>query len=152
MRGVYTTSLKIAGMTAAKTLILLRAPTGVNIRLLSASITNASNATNQQLEAAIARVVTVGSAGGTSNTPAQAEAGDQASASTVSTNLTTEPTTYATPSLTDEGWASLTGWYWTPQEKEQPIIAAGTYVGWRLRTAPGTSTDICAKLSWREEG
>ena len=152
MRGVYTATIKCAGLASAKTLILVTPIAGINIRLLEASITDASNATNQQLEAIIARVLTVGSPAGTAITPTKAEAGDQASPCTVIGNLSAEPGAYAATLSKDEGLSSISGWFYEPIPEVRLVIAGSTPVGLKLAVAPAAPTDIIANLTWVEEG
>jgi hypothetical protein len=150
MRGVYTATIKIAGLAASKTVLFVTAPPAANMRILSASISNSSNATNQQLEARLLRATAIGSASGTAITPTKEEAGDQASQATVIGNLTTEPA-YGTVFLADEGFASLSGWYFQPMPEERPVIFVATWVGLFLPVAP-SAMDTEVSMRWVEEG
>lgn len=157
MPRMYTVSAKISTLTTAKTLLLLTVPIGTMTTLVSASITNQSNLTNQQLEACWQRVTTIGSAAGTAATPAKHESGDAAAATTVLVNLTTEPTTYtASTQLGYEALPSLSGWIFplTPRPFWALPKAGGaalSYLGLRLLVAP-TSFDALVQCTFVEEG
>jgi hypothetical protein len=130
----------------------LTAPAGVNVRLLSASITNSSNGTNQQLEAILARISALGTPAATLVTITQEEVHDQASQSVVYANVTSSEPSYAAVALKDEGFASLSGWYYQPMPEERPLISATTSVGLKLNIAPTVATDFLVDWTWVEEG
>ena len=60
MRGVYTAVAKISSLAAARTLMYLTAPSNKVVELLSASVTNESNATNFQGQVAIQDISSLG--------------------------------------------------------------------------------------------
>lgn len=151
MRGVYTAEAEITGVTAAVTLIYLTAPATAAVEIISASVTNSSNETNEQLECSLKRVTTAGSPAGTANTPAKHENGDQAAGSTVLTNLTTPPTTYSSSLIGHEGFSSLNGYFFTPQVEERPTVAPSGAIGLFLHDAP-TSLNLVVRLTFREIG
>jgi hypothetical protein len=152
MRGVYEASIHIAGLNGLKTLILLEVPAGKTLEILSASVTNATNNTNQQLEAGFYNVTTLGSPAGTSVTPWQNEQGDAASSVTVLANLTAEPTTYNATSFAGMGFASLAGWQYQPVPEERLIMSPSKNWGLRLTDTAPTAFDCDARVSWREIG
>jgi hypothetical protein len=153
MRGVYETSFKISALAATKTLLLLTVPANKVVELYSSSVTDASNATNQQLEAEFQKVSAVGPAAGTPLTPGKKEQGDQAAASTLLGNLTTEPTSYA--ANTGEGYRgfpSLSGWEYLPQAEERLWLSGGDTWGLRLLTPTFAAQDTIVRLCFREVG
>jgi hypothetical protein len=150
MRGVYTAATKIAGLNASKTLMYLTAPAGKPVEIMSFSVTNESNATNFQMQVAIANISSLGTPTATSITPTPHEAGDQAAASTVKANVTASEPTYGT-TITQEGAASLNGYRHEPYPDERILIPAGASVGFRMITTP-TSFDCDVRLTFRELG
>lgn len=153
MRGVYTASAKISGLSAAKTLLYLTAPSNRVVELLSASVTNGNNMTSQQLECSLHRIATLGTPTATAVTPAPAEAGSPASSSTVAANVTASEPTYT--SETDiahrEGWNSLGGWQYAPLPEERVTIPPSASIGLRMLSTP-TSFDCDILLKYREIG
>lgn len=152
MRGVYTASAAISGVTAAKTLMYLTAPANKVVEILSARITNSSNETNEQCLATFQTVNALGTPTKTDITPAKHEAGDQAASSTVAANVTaSEPTYVSNTEIGRQGFSSLGGWYFDPTPEERPIVAGGASVGLRLMNAP-TSLDLLVSITFREIG
>ena len=86
MRGVYIAEASFSA-TAAKTLMLLEAPSDLVIELLSVDVTNTDNDTAEQIDVGVFHVTTKGSPSGTSVTPVKTEQGDQASSVTCTYNL-----------------------------------------------------------------
>lgn len=150
MRGVYDANIKISGLSSARTLMLITAPATAVVKILSAKVTDASNATNQQLECCWQLVSSLGSPTSTGITPAKHERGDQAAASTVVGNVTaSEPTYTANTNLDQGGFPSLAGWQHAPIEEERIIIAPGATYGLRLlspSTPTSQDTDVVVKF------
>lgn len=152
MRGVYTASIKISSLNSARTLMYLTAPAAKVVEILSAFVTNASEETNEQLEATFQRISALGTPTGTSLTPAKHELGDQASASTVVGNITaSEPTYGANTTVGYDGFSSLAGYAFTPTPEERPVINAGDSWGLRMLSTP-TSFDAIVRVTYREIG
>lgn len=151
MRGVYTAEIKLSAWASMKSALLITAPSTKCVELLSAHLGNAgSNVTNQQLEAAISRVTTLGSPVGTGVTPNPEENGDQAAGSTVTGGLTTDVTTVGV-NLDHQGFASLAGYQFAPLPEERPIIPPSGSAVVRLVVAP-TAFDAIVQLKFREIG
>ena len=151
MRGVYTAEIKLSAWASTKSALLITAPSTKCVELLSAHLGNAgSNVTNQQLEAAISRVTTLGSPVGTGVTPNPEENGDQAAGSTVTGGLTTDVTTVGV-NLDHQGFASLAGYQFAPLPEERPIIPPSGSAVVRLVVAP-TAFDAIVQLKFREIG
>jgi hypothetical protein len=149
-RGVYTAQYKIAGLNASKTLMYLTAPSTQAVEIIGVTVTNESNATNQQMAVSIDNITTLGTPTATSVTPAPHEKGDQAAGSTVKANVTASEPTYGT-SITREGAASVVGYRHEPAPEERLIVQPGTSVGIRMLTTPvAMDTDI--RLTFREIG
>lgn len=152
MRGVYEAVIKISGLTTARTLAYITTPATAVVEIIGASVTNASNETNEQMECALQRIGTLGTPTATTLTPSKDEAGDQAAASTVKGNVTaSEPTYTANTELGYEGAPSLGGWVFEPGAMERPIIAPSTSMGLRLLQTI-TSVDAVVRVRFREIG
>lgn len=150
MRGVYEANYDASAVTTAHTLLWFTTTASIGVEILEASVTDQNNTTNQQFECAFQRITTVGSAAGTALTPSKSESGDQAAASTVTANLTVEPTTYtANTSFGDESAASLGGWRFQPIPENRFYIPPSANAGLRLLTAV-TNMNITIRCSFRE--
>ena len=153
MRGVYTASYLISGLSAAKTLMYITTTSSIMAEILSASVTDATNVTNQQLEITLQRVATLGTPTATSITPAQHENSDQAAVSTVKANVTaSEPTYTANTQIGHEGCSSLGGWFFDPMPEERPLIPPSATMGLRLLTSSPTAQDTVVRITFRELG
>jgi hypothetical protein len=152
MRGVYTVDIKISALAAAKTLLLLQAPAGACVEIISAMVgSSGSNVTNQQLEAEWAKVTTLGSPTGTAITPSPQEHGDVAAGSTVTGNLTVEPTTYSAQIYDHQGFPSLGGYQHQPVPEERIVVSPSAAIGLKLISTP-TSLDLVVRVVFREIG
>lgn len=156
MRGVYTVEIKVSALATTKSGILLINVSTKVLEILSAHIGDVgSNVTNQQLEAQLARVSSVGSPAGTGLTPNPEEPGDQASALVATTNvlggLTTDVTTKAV-NVDHQGFASLAGYQFAPLPEERPIVAPSGAICLGLVVAPGVAFDAVFQLKYREIG
>lgn len=154
MRGVYEAQIQVTGVTAGKTLIYVTAPSTAAIEILEASITPiGSNVTNQNLEACLQRVGTLGTPTGTSLTPSKSENGDQASGATVVGNVTaSEPTYSSNTQKFKEGFPSVGGYRAAPIPEDRMTIPPGGTVGLRLLTGSIASCDVNALIKYREIG
>lgn len=150
MKGVYTAATKISALAAAKTLMYITAPSAKVVEILSVTVTNESNATNFQMEVAIANITTLGTPSATAITPTPHESGDQACGSTVKYNVTASEPTYGT-TITQEGAASLVGYRHEPLPEERIYVAPSSSVGIRLITTPSTA-DFDVRLTFKEIG
>ena len=153
MRGVYYATIHISGLAALKTLMYITAPSTACVEVLSARITNGSNTTNQQLEAEFQRITSFNSDTSTAITPAKAEAGDQAAASTVKGNVTANEPTYT--SNTQMGWKgfpSLGGYEFAPSPEERPIVPPSGSIGLRLTDTAPSAFDASVEICFREIG
>lgn len=152
MRGVYTVEGKLSAWASNKGAMLVTNNSSRVLEIISAHIGDVgSNVTNQQLEAAIARVTTLGSpAGGATPTPTPEETGDQASAATVTTGLTTDVTTVGAK-LDHQGFASLAGYQYNPLPEERIIVPPSGSITMFLVVAP-TAFDAVVQMKFREIG
>lgn len=151
MRGVFTATASHSGLTAAKNVIILTAPADATVEILSASITNKSAETNEQLEMGVFR-----GSGGTIGTPtslteAPTEVGS-GSADAVATHTweTADPT--AGNALDLKGVASLSGYYYDPTPEERITVPPSGIVMLRIVSSTFTAMDVDAVLTWREIG
>jgi hypothetical protein len=152
MRGVYEATIPISGLAAAATLAYLTAPAGKVVEVLSASVTNRTNETNEQCECTIQRVTTLGTPTAATITPAKLEQGDQAAASTVKGPVTaSEPTYTSGVEVGREGFPSLGGWRYQPVPEERLVIAPSDTWGLRLLNSP-TAFDAVVRIVFREIG
>ena len=152
MRGVYTAEIKLSSFSSTKSAMLIQAPALKAVEIISAHLGNVgTNVTNQQLEAAISRVATLGSPVGTAITPNPEEAGDQAAGSTVSGGLTTDVTAVGV-NLDHQGFASLAGYQFAPVPEERPLIPPAGSAVLRLAVAPGVAFDAVVQVKFREIG
>lgn len=151
MRGFYTAPYKIAGLNAAKTLLYITAPSVKVCIIIGTTVTNESNATNFQFQAAIGNITTLGTPTATTLVPTPHELGDQAAASTVKVNVTASEPTYGAVNITQEGAASLVGYRHEPAPEERLVVEAGTSVGLRMITTP-TAFDADIRFTFQEMG
>lgn len=147
MRGVYTVQANINGVTGQKTLMSIAAASGVVVELQHATITNANNETNQQIEAYLRRASADGT--GTGATARPHEANDQAATSTIKSAHTVNAT------LTDgifghQGFATLAGYFWQPTPEERVYIKPNEAIALHIPTSGVTSFDAVATLTFRE--
>lgn len=157
MRGVYTAEIKLTAWAGTKSMILIEAPSLKAVELISAHIgCVGTNVTNQQLEAKISRVTTLGSPTGTAITPTPEEIGDKAADSTVlsvaNTNGTDVTTISATASLDHQGFASLAGYQYAPVPEERGLIPPAGNAVLYLPVAPGVASDMVVQVKFREIG
>lgn len=151
MRGVYTASIDITGLTTAKTLVLLQASATSVIEILSVHVTDLNNESNEQMAIGLYHVTTIGTVDGTSITPEKHEKLDASSVATVLGNLSDEPTTYSTNPIDKQGVSSLSGYHYDPIPEERPIIPPSGAIGLRNLTSV-TSLDVTAMIVYREIG
>lgn len=151
MRGVYTANLEITGLSSAKTVILLQAPSTGVLEILSVRLSNLNNETNEQWSVGLYHVTTVGSPAGTSITPEKHEKLDASSTVTALGNLTDEPTAYSSKPIDQDGPASLAGYRYDPLPEERPICPPSGAIGLRMLTAP-SSVNVSAQIVYREIG
>jgi hypothetical protein len=152
MRGVYTATYTISGLTTARTLMYITAAATHVVEIVSARVANKSNETNEQMEITLQKVATLGTPTATTVTPAKDEAGDQAAACTVKANVTaSEPSYTANTEVGYDGESSLAGYLYEPPDKLRPVIAPSATWGLRLMTAV-TSLDAVVRIRFREIG
>lgn len=154
MRGVYHASYAISGLAAAKTVMYITSASGKVVEILSASLSNESNETNEQLECKFHRVATLGTPTATTVTAAPTEPGDQAAGSTVKGNVTALEPTYEAEHVKEfgkKGFSSLAGWYFDPLPEERPVIESAGTIGLRMMSTP-TAFDALLNIVFREIG
>lgn len=159
MRGVYTANYRIAGVTTAKTLFYITAPSTGLIDILSTIVTNESNETNEQMAVCWQRITTLGTPTATTVTPAKNEKGDQAAQGTYKANVTASEPTYGASAqgaaLVDmhglQGAPSLSGYMHGPTPEERRTIAPSDTWGLRLLNNI-TSADLTIEVVVQEKG
>jgi hypothetical protein len=155
MKGVYTATIKCAGITTAKTLLILENTASKILEVLYGSVTEESTNINQQNVCALHRITTLGTPTGTTVTPAPQERGDQASTITVLGNITASEPTYGADGINEygrEGFSFLNGWVFAPLPEGRLYMEPSGNYGLRLRLAPGSTLDIDVTLQYREIG
>jgi hypothetical protein len=152
MQGVYTAGIKISSLSAAKTLMYLTAPSTKAVEILGASVTNASNESNEQCEIYLKKIGTLGTPTATTLTPSEHEQSSPAAGSTVKGNVTaSEPSYTSNTELGWQGFSSLGGWFYQPTPEERLTIAASDTWGIYLVNSP-TAFDAIVTLTFREIG
>ena len=152
MRGVYDAVIEIAVLNSARTVMYITAPSTKVVEVLSAAIENASVATSEQHKATFQKVTTLGTPTATTLTPSKHEDGDQAAASVVKGNCTSEPTTYAADTeVGKKGYSSVAGYFFGSQPEERLYITAGQTYGLRLLSTPTSFVGI-VRITFREIG
>jgi hypothetical protein len=129
----------------------------VHAEVLYVSVTNASNATNQQIECRVDRITTLGTPTATTVTPESHEPGDQAASAVVKANVTASEPTYRSDTggasaLSAEGEPSLSGFFWEPAANRTILATNAKPVGVRLITASPVAFDCLVNLTHREIG
>ena len=158
MQGVYIATEEITALnpTAGDTLLLLEAPGDAVLELLSCRLTNSSVDTSEQLEWGLFRVGTKGSPAGNSITPEKTEDGSVASGATVlgagNAGLTTEPTSYNSEPLMQDGMNNLGGGEEDLVPEDRIYISPSGLVGIRLMAAPSAAFNAHVTMKWREIG
>lgn len=152
MRGVYTAHADISGLAASKTLMYITAPATAAIEILGVHVTNFNNNTAEQWIVSLQRISSLGTPTATTITPQKHENGDQASASTVKSNVTASEPTYDTNGPVDkQGVSNLAGYHYDPIPEERPVVAPSGSWGVRMLSTP-TSTDVGVYIVYREIG
>lgn len=148
---VYSGSVSHADLTAAKNLLVLTPASGKKLALMSASVTNETNETNEQLVAALYEATAAGT-GTPSNVAVVPQTVGDTTASTSTfchTYATTEPTLASNP-LFCEAFAILTGWVYMPMFEEVIIVPYPKIVVLRLTTTSYTTVTLRARMTWAE--
>jgi hypothetical protein len=141
-------------VTAAQTLLYITVPANKVVEVLSIDITNSSNETNEQCEATLHLVSSLGTPTAATITPSKLEQGDQAASSLVKGPVTaSEPTYTSSPNIEvgRKGFASLAGYQFAPVPEERPQLAGGASWGLRLLNSP-SSVDLVVDFRFREIG
>lgn len=152
---LYEATIKISGLTTARTLMYFTAASGKAVILREAHVTNASVETNEQIECTWQLITSLGTPTKTDITPAKFNAGSPAAVSTVAGNVTASEPTYT--ANTEHGYAgapSLQGWHWYSQDGQidQGIpLFNGASIGLRLIAAV-TSFDAVVRVVFEEIG
>lgn len=157
MRGIYTASFRISGVTiTARTAMYLTAPATAVVEILRAHATNDDNDTNEQIQLALQRITSLGSPTATAVTPGLHEPGDQAAGSTVAANVTASEPTYAAANVSTYGRAgapSLHGWHFEPlSPAEYVYVAPSASLGLRVLADIAASTSLDVEITFREIG
>ena len=155
MRGVYTAEDAMATITTAKTVMYLTNAADMTLEIMSAWISNIDNDTNEQCEAALWRIQTIGTPTATSVTPTKMEKGDVASSVTAGANVTaSEPTYFTAPDLSVglAGFALLAGWKYQPVPEERMLVSPSESIGLRLLSNISSATELAVGIMFREMG
>lgn len=154
MRGVYRLVDTISGVTAAKTLLYLTAPSDAVLEILSARVTCQDEDTSEQIMVELNRIATLGTPTATTITPKPTEEGSAAFGGTARSNVTASEPTYdgESDAIASGGANKLGGWEYVPLPEERAYISPGDAVGLRLVDAVANSSDLTAEITFREIG
>lgn len=152
MRGVYTAEIEIAALSAAKTVLYLTSPSDQVTEILSASITNMATDTNEQLEAGLFNISSLGTPTATSVTPEKHEDGDAAAATTAAGDVSANEPTYASKAIDRQGFSNLAGYRFDPLPEERPIVKPSGSIGLQLLAAPSAAFKAAVQITFREIG
>jgi hypothetical protein len=157
MKGVYTASYQITGVTgAAKTLMYITATSSAVVELLSASVTQIGVTAEEQLDFRLAKISTLGTPTATTITPKGSET--STAGSTVKANVTASEPTYEQDgssidlSIDRQGSSSLSGYFYDPQPEDRPIIPPSGTVGLKLVSSPTNTYTLNVQIKFREIG
>lgn len=151
MRGVYTAEIEISALAAAQTVVYVTAPANKVVEILSAHITQSDVDSNEQLEAGLYHITSLGTPTATAITPEKHEPGDQAAGSTAEGDVTASEPTYGAVAIDHKGFSNVGGYYFDPTPEERPIVPGGSSIGLRLLSAPA-ATNLIAQIVFRELG
>ena len=152
MRGYYTASFKVSAATQAQTLVYITATTGKPVELVSTSVTNCTNETNEQMETKWSNISSLGTPTANTITPTKMNQNDSSASCTVKGPVTGSEPTYASGPALDhgyKGWPSLAGYEYEPPPDARPVIGSAASWGLRLLNAP-TSLDLVVNVVFRE--
>lgn len=152
MRGVYTVQIEIASVSTAKTLLYGTNDANTVLEILGASVTDEDQSTAEQLRFGLFRVTTAGSPAGASADINKTENGSSSSIVTWLSNLTAEPTTYATDRLDQQGVLNVGGYYYDPLPEVRKYISPSKAFGLKLLNAPTNAVRLIAQITYRELG
>lgn len=157
MKGVFTTTYKITGVTTAKTLAYLTAGAAKPSRIRAISVTDANQLTAEQLDILVAPISSLSpTPTATTLTPLPTD-GSTAAGAVVKGNVTNNEPTYQVdgntlPQAYDHQTVPNTlGYYWTPEDRG-PVVAGGASFGVKLNTTLANSTDLVIAVTHEELG
>lgn len=149
---VYVVSLTRVAVTAAITLIQIKAGATVPLQILRANIAQSSSTTSTQLPAQINRKSAAGTVTsftpllrGPSTDPAASAVGGTAA---TGTNASAEGTDGDI--LAQDVWNYLNGCLFPFTPKDFPFVNAATIIGLKLPSAPGSSVTLTADVVTEE--
>lgn len=149
---VYTVSMTRVAVTAAITLLQLKAGATVPLQVIRAVIGQSSSTTSTQQSVQFNRkssAATVTSftplINGPVTDPAASAVGGT---SATGTNASSEGTD--TNILVQDVWNYLNGWLYLPTPKEYLFVDAATILGLKFPVAPGSSVTITADIHFEE--
>lgn len=150
MGRMYSAVSEATGLTAAKDLIRISAPSDAILRVHEVVVTQDASETSEQLPLEIFRASTDGT--GTSITPEALETGDAAFGGTAVGNLTADTTKSGT-SLWRQANDVRAGWHYLPTPDDQIVVPpSGRIV---VRLDPGssfTSVNLSTTVTFEEIG
>lgn len=151
--GTYSAKLQGTSVTAAITLVQVKAPTDSVLKLLRAWISNTDLETSNQLRAQILRKSAAATV--TSHTPAPTAVGMPASGAvggTAATGVNASVEGTDSTVLVDDGFNILNGFLWVPTPDEQIVVPPGGIIALKLASAPAGATVVSAGFVWDEIG
>jgi hypothetical protein len=133
---------------AVMDLIEILAGTNKGFAILSASLTQETSESSEQLAIAIWRLSASGSGGGTAPTARALDENEtQGFGGTIEVGNTTQGTRATTEPLLREGFNALSGWKYVPVPEERIDVSGGGRMAIALVAAPAIVTPLSMTLS-----
>ena len=149
MKGTYTVTGKVTGISTNRTLLMLQAPADRVSKLIAAEV---SAPAGLKLDCSVAKITSgFGSASATSVTPAKHESNDQNAGSSVKVDVSAnEPTYSTTEAYGRKAPNSAGGWFFDRGHEDQVFLEPGEAWAFAFGTAsPARLTFSSTSLSWR---
>ena len=152
MGRMYTVVMDAIGVTAAKDLLRLSAPSDAVVIIHEVSVSQDSDAGDSEAEQLVLQLQRSSTDGtGTSATPEPLHEGDAAFGGTAVTNLTADTTIDGAP-LWREGVNVQAGFRYFPTPETRPVISPSDRFVVRLDAAPGDSLTMNLVCVFEELG
>ncbi len=151
--GIYTAYMNAVAVTAAITLVQIKAGTSRSLVILRASVSQSSSTTSAMQRVQINRKSAAATVTSFTAIPvnASAPAADAAGGTAATgTNASVEGTDTAV--VIAEVFNVLNGWLWLPTPDEVITVPAGGIIGLKFPAAPGASTTYTASMTFAEIG
>lgn len=147
----YSVTMQGTSVSAAITLIQIKAGAAKSVQILRAWVGNTDVETSNQLRVRLLRKTATATV--TSFTPIEFDtdgpaAGAAGGTSATGVNASAEGTDGDV--LVDDGFNILNGWLWVPTPEERIVVPAAGFLGLKLPAAPAAATVISAGIIFGE--